>query len=142
MSRLFEQIVPIDAEDINSFVAEKWGIVVDSKLKSSQNTTFKARGIKDSAEYAIRVTSDPVGLHRQRILDELFFVHYVSKKALVCCPLEHICAPIPSIDGLLLEQQNELLISVYFWAKGTSLLDTYATFRWMLDRNIVFAWGR
>ena len=141
MPRLFESTIEIEKENVAVFVLANWNMTLGVKIKGSQNHTFKAS--RDGVDYAVRVTPDPLDHHLQRIMDELTFVQFVANEVSASSK-DNICAPIHSLEGNLLEcdTSNKLIVCAFSWAKGVPLVESYASFRWMLDSKIVFAWGR
>lgn len=104
-------------------------------IKASQNHTFQSIDEVTNIKYAVRVTPDNKGIKLQRIKDELYFVNYLNKES----NLHQICAPIKSINNELLVYENNLIISVFYWAKGKEL--DFMSFQWLKDQRVIQAWG-
>lgn len=105
-------------------------------IKASQNHTFEAIEISTNKKFVVRVTPDHENKYQGRVENELFFVNYcvASNK------IHHICAPLKNIDGDFLIRSGDLLISVSGWALGAPI--DFMSYRWMMEKNIVTAWGK
>eukprot|EP01127_Copromyxa_protea_P011338 TRINITY_DN2844_c0_g1_i2.p1 TRINITY_DN2844_c0_g1~~TRINITY_DN2844_c0_g1_i2.p1 ORF type:complete len:322 (-),score=37.35 TRINITY_DN2844_c0_g1_i2:416-1381(-) len=129
---LFEKTVQIDHVEVRGLVHKHWNLELGDIIKASQNHTFKAHS-KTGDAFAVRVTPDPDRLHRDRISQEVQFVLFV-----VAHNLEHVCAPIPTVDGEFVVNSGHLVIVVSQWAKGAPL--DFFSYRWV-ERDVVVAWG-
>ena len=78
---LFESAIPVSKELIAKLVAQHWGLTLGALLKESQNHTFLLSQVSEGGEeknYILRVTPDPKGHHKDRILREATFVGYLA----------------------------------------------------------------
>lgn len=128
-------------------VEKLWNLRLGELIKASQNHTFHAVNILSGFKCVVRVTLDPSKTKYQRICDELTFVKYLSETG-----LNHVCAPIPpshssmdrtdsdNADVSLCHVNDDLIFAVFAWANGEPL--DFMSFRWMLDKHVVTAWGR
>jgi Ser/Thr protein kinase RdoA (MazF antagonist) len=132
---LFEQTVPIDHPTVSELVKQHWNLELGEILKASQNHTFKASHSETGASYAVRVTPDPSLGHYERITKEIQFVRFVADAG-----LHHVCAPLKTLEGEFIVRHGDSVVVVFEWAKGNAL--DFMSFRWMLEKDIVTAWGK
>jgi Ser/Thr protein kinase RdoA (MazF antagonist) len=136
---LFETL-PVDVDAVSALVLTHWGLTLGERLKASQNHTFAASDTASGARFAVRVTPDPSGRHAARIADELTFVSFLAT-----LPLAGVCAPVPPRDAAAAGVEGaavragELTLCVVRWAEGAPL--DFMAYRWMLDDDVVHAWG-
>jgi Ser/Thr protein kinase RdoA (MazF antagonist) len=136
---LFDQTIAVSAEEIAEIVAENWNLKLGPIIKASQNHTFQATNEDADGviiKYVVRVTPNPQEHAHVRIKNEVFFVNYLAESK----KLQHICAPVKSLSGEFVVRSGDSSVTVSEWAKGSAM--DFLSYRWMTDKNIVFAWGK
>lgn len=136
---LFDQTIEIVVEDVARVVSTCWGLKLGKLIKASQNHTFEATSTSESGtetKVVVRVTPDPKGQCYERIQKEIVFVSYVVESGKV----HHISAPIKSNNGSFIERDGVLIVVVSEWAQGAPI--DFLAYSWMLDQDMVFAWGK
>jgi hypothetical protein len=137
---LFEKSISIPEEKVAEIALANWNLLLGDRLKASQNHTFAATFLSsetvfpssseitsfNSVKAAVRVTPDPHGKHFLRIKQEIHFVNYLKFHKLY-----HVCAPLVSLNGDYIIQDNGLVIVAFEWAKGDPI--NFMDYTWMTN---------
>jgi Ser/Thr protein kinase RdoA (MazF antagonist) len=96
------------------------------------------KGEGDGQKVIVRVTPDSHNKHLERIQREIAYVSYLANEEKET--VKYVCGPIKNKHGEFIVKEGDLIIVCTEHAKGNPV--NFLETRWMIDRDLIFQWGK